>query len=218
MSWIRRHIKPRSQSGFTLIEAAIAAGLSALILMTLFYAVGEGTDISHDIAQVQDVERSLNNALLCFGDDILTAKYFYAGTESTSTGGETLDSTPKLREITFAITRSDGSIAWVKYELIPGVLTGDIYLVRLSDLVDPEELRLAYIAHDVANLEFIYYDSDGAETDDLELVSAIEMIIVIDAGVVSKERKHFFQLRNENLGLLVPPWDFGEELDAQILK
>jgi len=218
MNWIRRHIEPRAQGGFTLLEAAIAAGLSAMILATLFYAVGEGTDISRDVAKVQDVERCLNNALLCFGDDILTAKYFYAGTESTGTGGETLDSTPKLREITFSITRSDGSIAWVKYELVTGMLTGDTYLIRLSDLVDPEELRLAYIAHDVANLEFLYYDSDGAETDNLELVSAIEMIIVIDAGLVSKERKHFFQLRNENLGLLVPPWDFDEERDSQILK
>ena len=189
-----------------------------MILVTLFYAVGEGTDISRDIAKVQDVERSLNNALLCFGDDILTAKYFYAGTESTGTGGDTLDSTPKLREITFAVTRSDGSTAWVKYELLTGILTGDTYLIRLSDLVDPAELRLAYVAHDVANLEFIYYDSDDAETDNLEEVSAIEMIIVINAGLVSKERKHFFQLRNENLGLLVPPWDFDEERDSQILK
>jgi hypothetical protein len=198
----------------------IAASLSAMILVVLYYALGEGADISRDVAKQHDADRSLNNVLLRFGEDIRAAQYFYAGTESASGEGgtEVLDTTPKPQEITFAVTRNDGALAWIKYELITGILTGDTYLIRLSDLEDPTELSLSYVAQDVADLDFIYYNYEWAVTSDLTEAHAVGMSIVIDTGVATRERTFYFKLRNRNRGLMAPPYDFDSERDAQVLK
>jgi hypothetical protein len=214
----KKYVRFGKQRGFTLLEAAVASSLAALILIALYVALGEGMDISRDVAKQQDTDRSLNNILLRFGEDIRSAQYFYAGTVSTVDGGTTLDPTPKPREITFAVSRNDGSLAWLKYELIPGIFTGDTYLIRLSDLEDPTLLSLTYVAHDVADLDFYYYDTAGVETSDLTEAVAVELVIVIDSGVAVKRRDFYFKLRNQNKGLMAPPWDFDSERDSQILK
>lgn len=218
MKRIWKYLRLKKQGGFTLLEASIAAGLSAVILVTLYYAVGEGTDISRDVTSIQDANRSLNNALIRFGEDIRSARYFYAGTDSTPGGPDVLDMTPNSREVTFAITRNDGTLAWIKYESMTSVLTEDTYLIRLSDFEDPLEVNMAYISHDIADLKFMYYDMDGLETANLEEVAAIEMMLVIDAGSVSKERTNFFKLRNKNIEVMAPPYDFDEERDGLIVK
>ncbi len=208
----------RGQRGFTLLEAMMAAGMSAAILVILYVAIGEGTDISRDVTKQQDAIRSVNNTLLKFSQDVRSAVYFYAGVTTGEDDEQILDDTPLPREITFAVGNSLGDYSWIKYELVTGILTGDTYLVRLSDLEDPTKLNLSYIAQDVADLEFRCYDKDMAETDRLTETVAIEMVIVIDSGVATREEKIFCRLRNENLGLRVPPWNFEEERDAQIIK
>ena len=218
MKSIWKYLRLKRQGGFTLLEASIAAGLSAVILVTLYYAVGEGTDISRDVTSMQDVNRSLNNALIRFGEDIRSARYFYAGTDSTPGGPDVLDKTPNSREITFAVTRNDGTLAWIKYESMTSALTEDTYLIRLSDFEDPTEVNLSYVSHDVASLKFVYYDEDGVETTNLEEVTAVEMMLVIDAGEVSKERTSFFRLRNKNIEVMASPWEFDDERDALIIK
>jgi hypothetical protein len=77
---------------------------------------------------------------------------------------------------------------------------------------------MSYIAHDVAELDFLYYDENNVETNNLLEVAAVEMVIVVDSGVAVREEKIYCGLRNKNLGLLVPPWDFDSERDSQILK
>jgi len=218
MKKIWKYLRPKRQGGFTLLEASIAAGLSAVILVTLYYAVGEGTDISRDVTSMQDVNRSLNNALIRFGEDIRSVRYFYAGTDSTPGGPDVLDKTPNSREITFAVTRNDGTLAWIKYESMTSALTEDTYLIRLSDFEDPTEVNLSYVSHDVASLKFVYYDEDGVETTNLEEVTAVEMMLVIDAGAVSEERTNFYKLRNKNIEVMAPPWEFDDERDALIIK
>lgn len=208
----------KNQGGFTLLEATIAAGLSALVLVTLYVALGQGADVSRDVVKQQDMTRSLNNALIRFSDDMRSAVYFWAGTTTNDDNEEVLDPTPKPRQVTFVIPRTDKSLAWIKYELVTGVRTGDTYLIRLSDYEDPTQLELTYVAHDVANMLFIYYDAGKVETDDLREVAAVEMLLTIDTGVASKEQNYFVKLRNPNRGLLIPSYDFESERDSQLFK
>ena len=213
-----RNVIGGSQRGFTLIEALMATALSTLILISLYTAVMEGSDISRDIAMTQDADRSLNNSLIRFSEDMRGARYFYNGTESDGDGGTRLNETPNPREVIFSIMRTDGTQAWVKYELYFGSLTGDTYLVRLSDYETPGDARLSYISHDVAAINFNYFNEDGFLTDDLTEVAAIEMALTIDTGVVAKEQDVFVSLRNENQGLDIPDIDFESARDSQIIK
>jgi len=206
------------QKGFTLIEAVAAASLGALVLITLYIALGEGVDISRDVIMQQDADRSLNNAIIRFGDDMRGAVYFWSGVTTDENGDEVLDKNPLPREVTFVILRSDHTSAWVKYELAPGILTDDTYLIRLSDYETPGQLGLTYVAQNVANLLFIYYDAEGNQTADLTQVAAVEMVLTIDTGVATKERNIYVKLRNENLGLIIPSYDFESERDAQLIK
>jgi type II secretory pathway pseudopilin PulG len=215
---IHGFIGSKAQGGFTLLEAIIASGLSALILVTLYIALGQGVDVARDVVRQQDADRSINNTLIRFSEDIASAVYFWGGTTTDENGDTILDSTPNPREVTFVIRRTDKSLAWVKYELVPGILTDDTYLVRLSDYEDPTEMRLSYIAQNVANLLLVYYDEDGYETDDLTEVSAVEMVLIIDTGIATKQGEIFVRLRNENQGLMIPFYDFESERDSQILK
>ncbi len=207
-----------TQGGFTLIEAVVTAGLTALVVFTLYVGLSEGAEVSRDVIKQQDLNRSLNNALIRFSDDMQGAVHFWSGTTVNDDNEEVLDTAPHPRDITFAIQRTDKSLAWIKYELVTGVFSGDTYLIRLSDYEDPADLALTYVAQDVANILFVYYDSDGLETDDLTKVAGVKMAIIIDTGIGSSERSIFVKLRNENLGLMIPGYDFESERDSQLYK
>jgi prepilin-type N-terminal cleavage/methylation domain-containing protein len=213
-----RSLKTTGQKGFTLLETVVAVGIGAFVLVTLYVAFAQGVDISRDVIMQQDADRSLNNASVRFGDDMRGAVYFWSGVTTDENDAEVLDKNTLPREVTFVILRSDHTTAWVKYELAEGILTDDTYLVRLSDYETPGQLALTYVAQNVANLLFIYYDADGRETADLTQVAAVDMVLTIDTGVATKERNIYVKLRNENLGLMIPSYDFESERDAQLIK
>jgi prepilin-type N-terminal cleavage/methylation domain-containing protein len=208
----------KGMKGFTLIEAVVASAIGAAVLVGLYMAMGEGIDISREVLNRGDVNRSLNNAILRFSDDIQSASYFWAGVTTSDEGGEVLDTNPLPREVTFVVVRSDHTLAWIKYELVTGIFSEDTYLIRLSDLEDPGNLRLTYVAQNVANMVLKYYDANGDETDDLRDVAAVKMILTIDTGIVSLQREIYVKLRNENKGLMIPSYDFESERDAQLYK